>query len=238
MTIQPTFLMKKILFSTVALMAGSLLAAYADPKDDVTNAAQKLAAGSNYTWQATVTVPASNRFKPGPTDGKLDGTVTDVKMSFRDNHTEIIMDGTNTVLTAPDDGSWTKLSDLDTEGPGRFMSMMVQNFKAPAAQAIDLVGDTQSLLQSGNSYTGPLTEEGAKDLLAFRRGSNVSVTNPSGTATFWVDGGQLTKFEYSVKGTITFNGNERPADRTVTVAISDVGKTKIDVPADAKKLLP
>jgi hypothetical protein len=231
--------MKKILFSTVALMAGSLLAAYADPKDDVTNAAQKLAAGSNYTWQATVTVPAASRFKPGPTDGKLDGTVTDVKMSMRDNHTEIIMSGANTVLTDPDDGSWTKLSDMDdSQGPGRYMKMMVQNFKAPAAQAIDLVGDAQSLQQTGNTYTGPLTEDGAKSLLAFRRGNNASVSNPSGTVTFWVDGGQLTKFEYSVKGTISFNGNDRPADRTVTVVISDAGTTKIDVPADAKKLLP
>lgn len=218
-------------------MAGSLLAAHADPKDDVTSAAQKLASGSNYTWQTTVTVPASSRFKPGPTDGKLDGSMTDVKMSFRDNHTEIIMDGTNTVLTAPDDGSWTKLSDLDTEGPGRFMSMMVQNFKAPAAQAADLAGEAQSLQQTGNSYTGPLTEDGAKGLLTFRRGNNASVSNPSGTVTFWVDDGKLTKFEYSVKGTVSFQGNERPADRTVTTVISDVGATKIDVPADAKKLL-
>ena len=220
-------------------MAVSLLAAYADPKDDVTSAAQKLAAGSNYTWQATTTVPAGARFRPGPTNGKIDGSLTDVKMTFRDNHTEIVMSGANTVVTDPEDGSWTKLSDLDTsQGPGRFMTMMVQNFKAPAQQAMDLAGNTQSLQQSGNSYTGPLTEDGAKNLLSFRRGSNATVSNPSGTATFWVDGGQLTKFEYSVKGTITFNGNERPVDRTVTVAISDVGTTKIEVPADAKKLLP
>lgn len=230
--------MKKILISTVALMAGSLLAAYAAPKDDVTSAAQKLAAGSNYTWHATVTVPASSRFKPGPTDGKVDGSVTDVKMSFRDNHTEIIMDGTNTVVMDPEDGSWSKLSDMDTEGPGRFMQMMVQNFKTPAQQAIEMAGDAQSLQQSGNSYTGPLTEDAAKQLLTFRRGNNATVSNPTGTVTFWVDGGQLTKFEYSVKGTVTYNGNDRQADRDVTVAISDVGTTKIDVPADAKKLLP
>ena len=231
--------MKYILFSTVALMAGSLLAAHADPKDDVTSAAQKLASGSNYTWQATVTVPAGARFKPGPTNGKLDGNITDVKMTMRDTQTEIIMDGANTVLTDPEDGSWTKLSDMDdSQGPGRFMKMMVQNFKAPAAQAIDLVGDTQSLQQSGNSYTGPLTEDGAKNLLSFRRGANASVSNPSGTATFWVDNGQLTKYEYSVKGTVTFGGTERPVNRDTTVVISDVGTTKIDVPADAKKLLP
>ena len=154
------------------------------------------------------------------------------------------MSGTNTAVTDPDDGSWVKLSDLDQEGPGRFMTMMVQNFKAPADQVSDLVADTQSLQQSGNSYSGTLTEDGAKKLMTFGRGrrggggGGPSISNPSGTVTFSVDGGQLTKMEYHVKGTMSFNGNDRPVDRDTTVAISDVGTTKIDVPADAKKLLP
>ena len=162
--------MKKILLSATAIMAGSLLAAYADPKDDVTSAAQKLETGSNYSWHITVTVPEGSRFKPGPTDGKMDGDVTHVKMSFGDNHTEFIKAGTNAAITDPDDGSWEKLSDVDTQGAGRFIVGMVQNFKSPAAQATDLVADAQSLQQNGNAYTGTLTEEGAKGLLSFGRG--------------------------------------------------------------------
>jgi hypothetical protein len=234
--------MKTIFFSVITLIAASVLTAYADPKDDVTSAAQKLSSGGNYSWRATVVVPADSRFKPGPTDGKTDGNLTDVKMTMRDNRTEIIMNGTNAVLTDPEDGTWEKLSDVDTSGGGRFLVMMVQNFKAPPAQATDLLADAQSLQQNGNSYTGPLTEDGAKSLLRFgrgRRGGNgPAISNPSGTVTFWVDGGQLTKFEYHVKGTVTFNGEDRPVDRDTTVTISDIGSTKIDVPADAKKLLP
>ncbi|MGH8022604.1 MAG: hypothetical protein ACRED1_03415 [Limisphaerales bacterium] len=232
--------MKKILFSATAIFAGSLLAVYADPKDDVTGAAQKLASGANYSWQTTVVVPADSRFKPGPVNGKVQGKLTDVKMSFRDNHTEFILDGTNAVITDPDDGTWEKLSDVDTQGMGRFMVMMVRNYQTPAAQASDLVADAQSLQQNGNAYSGSLTDEGAKKLLTFgggRRGRGPSVSNASGTVTFWVDNGQLTKFEYHVKGTVSFRDNERPVDRDTTIAISDAGTTKIDVPSDAKKIL-
>jgi hypothetical protein len=235
--------MKNILFSATAIMAVSMLSACADPKDDITSAAQKLSAGGNYTWQTIVVVPADSRFKPGPTDGKIQGSLTAVKMSFGDNHTQFIMNGTNAAITDPDDGSWEKLSDVDTSGAGRFLVMMVQNFKAPAAQATDLLPDVQSLQQSDNSYTGMLTEDGAKKLLTFGRGRRggggaPAISNPSGTVTFWVDGGQLTKFEYHVKGTVSFNGNDRPVDRDTTVTFSDVGTTKIAVPDDAKKLLP
>jgi hypothetical protein len=235
--------MKKILCCATVIMAGSLLAAYADPKDDVTSAAQKLTSGGNYSWHTTVVVPADSRFKPGPTDGKIQGNLTDVKSSMGDNHTQFIIDGTNAVITDPDDGTWEKLSDVDTQGMGRFLVGMVQNFKGPGVQATDLLADSESVQQSGNSYTGTLTEEGAKKLMMFGRGRRgggnpPAVSNPSGTVAFWVDGGQLTKFEYHVKGTVSFNGNDRPVDRDTTVQISDVGTTKIDVPADAKKLLP
>ena len=232
--------MKTILLSVTALMAGSLAAAYADPAGDVTSAAQKLSSGANYSWRTTVVVPEGTRFRPGPTDGKEAGNLTDVKMTMRDNHVEIIMNGTNTVLTDPDDGTWEKLSDVDTQGSGRYMTYMVRDFRAPAAQAVDLASDAQSLQQSGNSYSGALTEDGAKKFLPFgrgRRGGNASVTNPSGMVTFWIDNGQLTKFEYHVKGTVTFNGNDRPIDNDTTVEIKDVGTTQIQVPDDAKKLM-
>jgi hypothetical protein len=236
--------MKKILFIAATMMAGALLSAFADPKDDVTSAAQKLSAAANYSWQTIVVVPEGSRFKPGPTDGKLAGNLTSVKMSFGDNHTQFIKDGTNAAVTDPDDGTWEKLSDVDTSGSGRFIVGMVQNFKAPAGQVADLLAGTESLQQSGTSYNGTLTEAGAKSLLMFGRGrrggggGGPSISNPSGTVTFQVDNGQLTKFEYHVKGTVSFNGNDRPVDRDTTVTFSDVGTTKIDVPDDAKKLLP
>src|SRR6267142_820242 len=88
-------------------------------------------------------------------------------------------------------------------------------------------------------YSGDLTEEGAKTLLTFRRraGSEASVTKPRGSVKFWVKDGELTKYEFNVKGTVSFNGNDFDQDRTTMVEIKDVGKTKTEVPDEAKKKL-
>ena len=136
--------MKKMLISATAIMAGSLLSAWADPKDDVTSAAQKLSSGGNYTWQATTVVPADSRFKPGPVDGKIAGNLTSVKMSFGDNHTQFIKSGTNAAITDPDDGSWEKLSDVDTSGQAERAPGTIGLAGSPGA-----VGSTGSARGSG-----------------------------------------------------------------------------------------
>lgn len=231
--------MKKIiLFSAMALLTGSLFAADSSPKDDVINAAKKLADESNYSWHTAVVVPDDAQFKPGPTDGKTqqDG-LTYVKMSFGDNDMEIYMQGTNAAITNPD-GGWQSLAEMegDDQGPGRFMIGMVRGFKAPAAQIVDLVNGAKDLEKDGDAYSSDLTEAGAKDLLAFRRGrGGADITNPSGSVKFWIKDGEVVKYEFKVKGTMDFNGNSFDVDRDTTVEIKDVGNTKIDVPADAKK---
>jgi hypothetical protein len=228
---------KTILFGAMALLAGSLFAADSSPKDDVINAAKKLADQPNYSWHTTVVVPEDARFKPGPTEGKTekDG-LTYVKLSFGDNDTEIYMQGTNAAVTDPD-GGWQSLAELesDDQGPGRFMVGMIRNFKAPAAQVIDLVNGAKDLTKDGDAYSSDLTESGAKDLMTFRRGGGANVSNPSGSVKFWLKDGELVKYEFKVKGKISFNGNDFDVDRDSTVEIKDVGNTKIDVPADAKK---
>ncbi len=54
---------------------------------------------------------------------------------------------------------------------------------------------------------------------------------------FWLKEGVLSKYEVKVKGTVSFNGNEFDNDRTTTVEIKDVGSTKVEVPAEARKKL-
>jgi len=225
---------KKILFGAIVLLAGPLLAADSSPKDDVIGAAQKLAATASYSWNQTVVVPEDNRFKPGPTDGKTEkGVATYVKMSFGDNTTEIVMKGDKAAVTDPD-GNWQSLTNLegDDQGPGRFLVRMVHNFSAPAAQATNLVASVTELKKDGDAYSGDLTEAGAK--AQFRFGT---VTNPKGSAKFWIKDGLLTKFEYKVQGKVSINGNEFDADRDTTVEIKDVGATKVVVPDAAKKVL-
>ena len=228
----------KILFSAAVVVAGSIIAAQAGPSDDVSSAVQKLAGEDNYSWNTTTVVPADARFKPGPQEGKTEkGGVTYTKITFGDNETEIYMKGTNAAVSNPD-GGWQSLSDLegDDQGPGRFMAGMIRNFRTPAMQAGDLAAGVTDLVQTNGAYAGTLTPDAAKKMLSFRRGGN-NVSNASGTVMFWVANGELTKFENHLKGTVSFQGNDVDVDRDTTVAISNVGSTKIIVPDDAKKVM-
>lgn len=233
-----TFMKMKTLFSAAAVLTGSLLAAQASPSDDVTAAAQKLSGESSYSWHMTVVVPEDSQFKPGPTEGKTADGLIYVKMTFGDNTTEIYKQGTNAAITNPD-GGWQSLADVAaSQGRGRFMAGMVRNYRLPAAQVTDIIAGCKDLEETNGAFASDLTDDGAKKLLQFRRGGNADISNPSGSAMFWVKDGELTKIEYHVKGTVSFNGNDMDVDRDTTVVISDVGSTKIEVPDDAKKLLP
>jgi hypothetical protein len=228
---------KNILFGTIALLAGSLFAADSSPKDEVANAAKKLGGQTNYTWKTTVVVPADAQFRPGPTDGKTEkGGFTHVKMSFFDNPLQIVLKGTNAAFT-DQDGAWQSLAQAGGgDGPGQFMGMMIRNFQSPVEEATELAGFAKELKKDGDVYSGELTEDGAKAKLIFRRGGGgTTVANPKGSVKFWVKDGALIKYEFKVKGTVNWNGNDFENDRTTTVEIKDVGTTKVEVPEDAKK---
>ncbi len=234
--------MKKYLFSSLTLLAaGSLLAADASPKDDVTSAAAALGNQPNYSWRTTVEVGNNSRFRPGPTEGKTEkGGYTAYSMTFNDNTTDVVIHGTNAAVKTPDNG-WQSAAEAtqDTGGgfnAALFAARMAQNFKAPAAQAASLAAQAADLKAGTNGITGDLTENGAKELLTFR-GGNATVTNPKGSVTFWVADGKLLKFQTHVTGTVSFNGNDRDVDRTTTTEIKAIGTTKIEVPDEAKKKL-
>jgi hypothetical protein len=230
---------KSLVLSAVVLLAGTVFAADSSPKDDVVSAAKKLGTQTNYTWKTTVVVPEDAQFKPGPTDGKTekDG-FTHVKMTFFDNPVQIVVKGTNGVFT-DQDGAWQSAASAEgAEGSGRFMAMFVRNLQTPAAEAAELAGFAKELKKDGDVYSGELTDDGAKAKLTFRRGgAGATVTNPKGSVKFWIKDGALTKYEFKVKGTVNWNGNDYDNDRTTTIEIKDVGTTKLEVPEDAKKKL-
>jgi hypothetical protein len=243
---------KNIILSMMVLAAGSLLAADASPKDDVTGAATALANAANYTWQTTVDMGANSPFQPGPTDGKTekDG-YTRVTMSFGDNTSEFVRKGTNAAVKTPDNG-WQTVAEASQGGgggggfnPGMMVVRQAQNLKTPAVEAADLAGLTGDLKKDGDKVTGDMTADGAKSQLSFggrgRRGGGggnpPEITNPKGTVTFWLTDGKLTKYSFHVSGGMSFNGNDVDIDRTTTVVIKDVGATKVEVPDDAKKKL-
>lgn len=227
---------KNILFSAMALLASSLLAADSNPKDDIKNAAKKLGEKPNYSWKQTVVVPEDAQFKPGPTEGKTekDG-FTIISWTFNDNTSHGVVKGNKGAATSPDAG-WQSLTELESsEGFGRFTAARLRNLKTPAVQAADLAAATKELKKDGDVYSGELTDEGAKAVIRF--GPTSEVNNAKGSVKFWLKDGALVKYEIKAKGTVSFNGNDFPSDRTTTIEIKEVGTTKVTVPEEAKKKL-
>ena len=214
----------------LALLVGPLLAA-AGPKENVLNASKKLADKGNYTWEVTFTNLNGNGFRFGPNEGKTEkGGYTWYSMTMNDNTTD---NGWQTRAEATE-GS-------DEPGPAMFLARMLDDFQTPPKQAEDLVSKTKEIKKSGDAYVGDLTENGAKELLSFRRGGNddngPTVSKPKGSVKFWIKHGLLTRYEYNLQGTVSFNGNDFDVNRTTAVEIKDIGSTKIAVPDEAMKKL-
>jgi len=226
--------MKKNLLSVaLTLLAGSLIAGDATPKAEVLAAAKKLGGRANYSWKETVVVPEDAPFKPGPAEGKIEtGGVTYFTFSFGDNATRVYLKGTNSAVSNPD-GGWQSAKEIENdEGPGRFISFLVREFKAPAAQAVELAGTVNEFKADGDLISGDMTSEGAKSQFKFG-----NVTEPKGSVKFWIKDGQISKYEFKLAGKAEFGGNEVDVDRDTTIEISGIGTTKIEVPAGAQKKL-
>jgi hypothetical protein len=224
---------KHIMFGTLVLLVGSLVAANAGPKDEVTAAAKKLADKDNYAWKQTT----EGGFGGGTSEGKIEkeGYLW-LTMTMRNNTVEAVKKGDKGAIKTQD--GWQSLSDAASgdQGPAMFLARRMQNFKAPAVQAEDLATKVKELKKEGDVYSGDLTEEGAKSQLAFggRGGNGPEVSGAKGSVKFWTKDGVLSKYEIKVQGKVSFNGNDRDVDRTTTVEIKDIGSTKVQVPEEAK----
>jgi len=240
--------MLRSMFSVIAILACSATLALADAKDDVTAAVQKLAGSNNYSWTTTI----AGGFGAGSTEGKTLNGLTYVTLSLRNNDFEVYVKGGKAAVKTAD--GWKSaseiLADADNGGgggggfsPDMMAARMTQNYKTPAAQAAGLLDKLQNLQAADGAYSADLTEDAAKQLLAFRRRPNADanagpqISNAKATIKFWITGGALTKSEIHVTGTVSFNGNDRDIDRTTTVEFKDVGSTTIDVPAEAQAKL-
>ena len=153
-------------------------------------------------------------------------------MSFGDNTTQAVLKGDKAAVTNQE-GEWQSAADLESsEGRGRFLGRIVRNIRTPAVQAAELAAAAKNLKKDGDVYASDLTDEGAK--AQFRIGA---ATNAKGSVKFWLKDGALSKYEFKLKGTVDFNGNDVEVDRTTTVEIKDVGTTKVSVPEAAVKKL-
>jgi hypothetical protein len=122
------------------------------------------------------------------------------------------------------------------------MGGQLRNVRVPAEQAAEIAASVKEFKKDGDAFVGELSEEGARGLVGFGRGGRgggeaPAVTGAKATVKFWIKDGVLTKYEIQSAGKIDFNGNEMDLSRTTTTEISDIGKTKIEIPEGAKSKL-
>lgn len=252
---------RNILFGTIALMAGSLLAAESGPKDEVKGAAKKLS-DTSYSWKTSVQNAGGGGggggggrgrggFGGGPVEGKMskDGFAV-LSLTQGQNTTEAVVKG-DKFAVKNQEGAWQSSTELAAnagQGRGRGgrggVAARLRTFKAPAADAEDLLAKAQELKKAEGVYSGDLTEAAAKTLLTpagrgGRGGNAPEPTGVKGSVKFWVKDGVLSKYEFNVKGKMTVgqDATEIQIDRTTTVEIKDVGTTTVTVPDEAKKKL-
>jgi hypothetical protein len=244
-------MLKRYLMSVISVLALSAVSVHADPKGDIQAAVQKLADTGNYSW-TTTTVGGFNR---GPVDGKTqkDG-LTEISGSMRDNKYQMLIKG-DKVLINMDGSGWKTPEEAaanDDQGgpsPSRFMAMFARVFRTPVEQAQDNLNTLQNIQKTDDGYTADLTPDAAKQLLSFRRRPTTSpdnndntpqidVSDAKGSVKLSIQDGSVTKIEFHVTGSISFNGGDpRDVDRTTTTEFKNVGSTTVDVPDDAKAKL-
>ncbi len=251
-------MLRRTLFTTMAVVAGLSMAAFADPKDDISAAAKALADSPSYSWTTTTANAGGGRGfgGGGPVNGKTekDGYTT-YNIPGRQAAYDVVAKGSKSVIKTPE-GTWTTAEDMekaaDPNAGGFSPAMMipgrVRAFKSPADQITDLAGKLENIKKTDTGYTADLSEAAAKDALTFRRpgpapaaGADAppapEIKDPKGTVTITISNGAITKLEQHLTGSMSFNGNDIARDTTTTTEIKDVGSTKVDVPDAAKAKL-
>jgi hypothetical protein len=244
-----SFFLSLICFATASLLA-------AEPAEEIKAAAQKLG-DKSYAWTAKTDSGQSqggDRDRGGrggggfgPASGKTEkGGVTYLAWQGRESKTEAFKKGDKYVVKIGDE--WQTAGELEDGGGdnnrARFTGRRVQNFKAPAQEAAELIGRVKNVKKDGDAYTAELAPEALKQMFTFRRGGDGGGDGPDvsglkGTAKFWVKDGVLSKYQTQVQGKMAFgqSGRETEVNRTTVYEITDIGSAKVEVPAEAKKKL-
>jgi hypothetical protein len=227
----------KILSFVFSILALSLSAATADPKFEVNDAIKKLAQQSGYSWTYTPKTEGSESARrQGPMEGKTEKEgLSYLKGEAGDITIEIAFKGEKMIVNY--NGDWLSTAEI---GENNRTVQRLKSLKRPTDEAQTLAGKTSSLKKEADGlYVGDLDGAAAREMFALLGRRAAEATEAKGTVKFWVKDGQLTKYEFIVRGKITVGEDKREVDlsRTTTVEIKEVGSTKISLPEDAKKKL-
>jgi hypothetical protein len=228
----------------VLFAAGAVWAADAASTSQVSDAVAKLKASANFSWTATTVTPPDAPFTPPPIKGQKDsGGFAKFSTEFGENTVEAVLKDGKVAFKGEE--GW----QLAVAGGGFSPDMMALNLAKNGAAgdeaAIILKGVKELKTLEGGAMGGDLSADAATDLLTFGPHRTAAKADPDmpgpkgvkGSARFWVKDGSLVKYQTHLTGTVTFDGNDAVLDFTRTTAIHDVGTTKMDIPAEAKKKL-
>ncbi len=104
-----------------------------------------------------------------------------------------------------------------------------------------IVAGYTDIKMDGDTVSGTLSETAAKLLLVHAGQKEITPLTGSGTFRLWVKDGVILKYEVKLEGTLAVKTNgdrhEVTVHETATTEIKNIGATKFDVPAEAKKKL-
>ena len=217
-----------VIFAAVSVFAGATTLTAADAKaiDVVKDAAHKLAVAGNYSWN--VTYDDAHQFA-GPMSGRAEkGGYACLDFPAQNNGNEmeaVLKDSQGAISTKQgwelmDEWKWLEaIPDKSLEASVRswMMEWHFHLYKLPATEAQNLAFHVQNLTGSDGVYSG---------MVPFRGDVKCSVR-------FWIKDGVLTQYQVHYKGRqkgFDHLISDTDIDQTTTVAIKDVGTTKITVP--------
>jgi hypothetical protein len=224
------------------LASGAVWAADSALTNQISDAIAKLKTAANYSWTATTVTPPDAPFTPPPVKGQMESAgFARFSSQFGDNTLEVVLKGDKAAVKG-DDG-WKLAVAGGGFSPDMFALNLARNGTPgdEVGMIIKGVGELKAL--DGGALGGDLSADSATDLLSFGPHRNGAKPNPDfpgpkgakGWAKVWVKDGALVKYQTHLTGTITFDNNDAVLDFTRTTEIQDVGTTKMEIPAEAKK---
>jgi len=207
----------------------------ADAATEVKDAIKKLADQPNYSWTLTPRTEGSEAgTRQGPVEGKTmkDG-LTFLKGTANEISFQAAVKGGKIAVNYADE--WVVVDEND-ELTGR-VAKRLKGVKDPLGMASELAGKTKSFKKEDGAYAGELDPTAARELFRTLGRRAAEAEEAKGSTRFWVKDGQLSKYEFTVKGTITVGGDKKEVNlsRTVTVDFKDIGSTKVTLPDEVLK---
>ena len=218
--------------SAVALFLAAAPAASAD--DTLANALKQASAADSYAFTVEE--------KPGPgSGGGVEGKYQKGRPVFaKADKIEFFKQGEAVAYKEKD--AWTRSRTGTLSDPLRVLGAVakVRSLRLPHEEVAALANSAKAAKKSDAKedgltvYTAPLDAAAAQKLA---RSEHRSVAR-GGTAKFWVNAdGKLVKYATAIKVQGRIGNAEIDGTVNKTVSLSGIGMTKVEVPAEAKKVL-